>query len=62
MIGTMYAYEKQEHDGVICHMIMEIKSGCLGVDHFEKTCVDYADTTEEAIAMVSQMNAYLQSN
>lgn len=62
MISTMYAYEIQEHDGILCHLIMEVKTGSLGVRHFEKTCVDYADSAEEAIDMVNHMNAYLQAH
>lgn len=63
MISTMYAYEMQDHgeDG-ICHLIMQVETGSMGVVHFEKTCIDYADSAEEAIAMVDHMNAYLQAH
>ena len=63
MIGKMYVYEKQDHGDLgICHLIMEVKTSCFGVEHFEKICVDYADTEEEAIDIVNHMNAHLQAH
>ncbi|MBS0257227.1 MAG: hypothetical protein JSR13_05865 [Proteobacteria bacterium] len=58
MITTSYAYELQDHAEVgTCIIIMKIRSGSLGVDFFEKTEIDYADTVEEAQSMVDYLNA-----
>lgn len=63
MISTIYAYEAQDHgENGICHLIMRVETGSMGVVHFEKTCVDYADSADEAIEMVNYMNACLQAN
>lgn len=61
MISTLYVYEMQNHDGVICHLIMKVETGSMGVEHFKKDFVDYADTAEEAMSMAAHMNAYLQA-